>query len=112
MEALIVASKEIGLEVNADSTKYMVMCGDQNAGRSHNTNIDNSSFESLEEFEYLGTTLNGNSFQEEIKSRLKSWNAYSHSVQNLLHSTLLSKNIKIKTNRNIILPIVLYGYET
>ena len=34
-EALIVASKEIGLEVNADKTKYMVMSRDENAGRSH-----------------------------------------------------------------------------
>ena len=34
-EALVVASKESGLEVNADKTKYMVMSGDQNAGGSH-----------------------------------------------------------------------------
>jgi len=44
-EALIVASKEIGLEVNADKTKYMVTSRDQNAGRSHSMNIDDSSFE-------------------------------------------------------------------
>jgi len=40
-EALIVASKETGLEVNADKTRYMVMSRDQNAGRSHNMKIDN-----------------------------------------------------------------------
>jgi hypothetical protein len=40
-----VASKETGLEVNADKTKYMIMARDQNAGRSHNTKIGNSSFE-------------------------------------------------------------------
>jgi len=68
-EALIVASKEIGLEVNADKTKYMVMSGDQTAGRSHSMNNDNSSFERVERFKYLGTTLtNQNSIQEEIKS--------------------------------------------
>ena len=44
-EALIVASKETGLEVNADKTKYMVMSQDQNAGRSHNINIYISFFE-------------------------------------------------------------------
>jgi len=44
-EALIMASKEIGLEVNADKTKYMVMSGDQNAGQSHSMKSDNSSFE-------------------------------------------------------------------
>jgi len=70
------ASKEIGLEVNADKTKYMVMSQDQIAGQSHNLKIDNSSFERVEEFKYLGTTLtHQNSIQEEIKSRLKSGNA-------------------------------------
>ena len=44
-EALVVANKEIGLEVNADKSKYIAMSGDQNAGRSHNINIDNSSLE-------------------------------------------------------------------
>ena len=56
-EALVIASKETGLEVNADKTKYMVMSGDQNAGRSHSMRIDNRSFERVEEFKYLGTTL-------------------------------------------------------
>jgi hypothetical protein len=44
-EALVAAAKEIGLEVNADKTKYMVMSRDQNAGRNHDIRIDNSSFE-------------------------------------------------------------------
>jgi hypothetical protein len=42
-EALVVGSKEIGLDVNADRTKYMVMSRDQTAGRSHNIKTDNSS---------------------------------------------------------------------
>ena len=64
-EFLIVASKETGLEVNADKTKYMVMSRDQNTGRSRNMKIDNSTFERLEEFRYLGTTMtNENSIQE------------------------------------------------
>jgi hypothetical protein len=55
--------------------------------------IDNSSFERVEEFKCLRTTLmNQNSIQEEIKSRLKSGNACYLSVQNLLSSSLLSKN--------------------
>jgi hypothetical protein len=58
---------------------------------------DNSSIERVEEFKYLGTTsTNQNSIQEEIKSILKSGNACYHSVQNLLSSSLLSQNIKIK----------------
>jgi len=68
---------------------------------------DNSSFEAMEEFKYLGTTLTSqNSLQEEIKSRLKSGNACYHSVQNLLSSSLLSKNLKIKIYRTIILSVV------
>jgi len=96
-EALVVASKEIELKVNADKTKNIVMSQDQNAGQSHNIKTDNISFERLEQFKYLGTTLTyQNSIHEEIKSRLKSGNACYHPVQNLLSSSLLSKNIKIK----------------
>jgi len=64
----------------------------------------------VQEFRYLGMALtNQNSIQEEIKSRLKSGNACYHSMQKLL-SSLLSKNLKIKIYRTIILP-VLYGCE-
>jgi len=75
--------------------------------------IDNSFFERVEEFKYLGTTLTyQNSIQEENKSRLKSGNACYHSVQDRLSSSFLSKNIKIKKHRSTILPVVLYGCET
>jgi hypothetical protein len=112
-KAMIVVSEEIGLEVNADNTKYMIMCRDQNAGRSHSLKIDNSSFERVEEFKYLETNLtNQNSIQEEIERRLKSGNVCCHSVQYLLSSSLLSKSIKSKVYRIIILPVVLYECET
>jgi len=112
-EALVDASREIGLEVNADKTKYMVMSRDQNAGQIHSVRIDNNTVDRVEEFKYLGTTItNQNSIAEEIKSRLKSGNACYHSVQNLLFSRLLSKNLKIKIYRTVILPVVLYGCET
>jgi len=108
----VVATKEIGLEVNADKTKYMITSRDQNAGRSHRNKIDNISIERVEEFKYLGKTLrNKNSIQEEIKSRLKAGVGCYYSVQNLLSSSLLSKKLKIKIYRTIILPVVLYGCE-
>ena len=96
-KALVVASKETGLEVSADKTKYMVMCRDQNAGRSHSIKIDISFFERVEEFKYLGTTsTDQNSIQKDIESRLKSRNVCYHSVQYLLSSSLLYKSLKIK----------------
>ena len=61
----------------------------------------------------MGTNLTDQNYtQEDIKSRFKSGNACRHSVQNLLSSSLLSKNINIKVYRTIILPVVLYGCET
>ena len=96
-----VVVNEIGLEVNADKTKHMVMCRDKNAGKSHNIKIDNNSFESLEKFKYLGTTLmNQKSIRGEIKSRLKLGNACYNSEQDLLSSSLLSKNIKDSNIQN------------
>jgi hypothetical protein len=109
----LVASKETGLEVNADKTNYMFMSRDQKAGRSHSMKSDNSSFEWMGELIYLRIILkNVNFIQEEIKIRLKSGNACYHSVQNLLSSSLQSKNLKIKIYRSIILSVVLYGCET
>jgi hypothetical protein len=89
-EALLIASKKIGLEVNAEKTEYMVMSRDQNAGQNGYIQIGNKSFKTVEQFKYLGTTLtNQNSIHEEIKSRTKSGNSCYLSVQNLLSSRLI-----------------------
>jgi len=73
------------------------MSRDQNAGRIQSVRIDNSTFERVEEFKYLGTTLtNQNSIAEEIKSRLRPGNVCYKTVQDLLSSRSLSKNLKIK----------------
>jgi hypothetical protein len=67
----------------------------------------------VSQFRYLGTTVtNQNLIQEEIKRRLNSGNARYYSVQNLLSSRLLSKNVKVRIYKTIILPVVLYGCET
>ena len=82
----------------------MVMSCDQNAGQNHSIKIDNSPLERMEEFKYLRSSLtNQNSIQEEIKGRLK-----SGQVQNILSSSLLFKNLKIKIHRIIFLPVVMY----
>jgi hypothetical protein len=83
------------------------------AGQKHGIKIANRSFEGVAKFKYFGTTLTDQNFiQEEIKSRLNSGNACYHSVQSLLSSCLLSRNVKIKIYNTIILPVVLYGCET
>jgi hypothetical protein len=73
----------------------------------------NRSLEDVANFKYLISTLTDQNFiQEEIKSRLNSGNACYYTVQSLLSSRLLSRNVKIKEYETIILPIVLYGCET
>jgi hypothetical protein len=91
----------------------MVTSRDQNAGQNGYIQRGKKSSETVEQFKHLGTTLtNQNSIHEEIKSRFKLGNAYYHSVQNLSSSSLLSKNVKIKIYRTIILPVVLYGCKS
>jgi hypothetical protein len=89
------------------------MSRSQKIGQKHSIKIANRSFEDVAKFKYLGTTLTDrNCMHEDIKSRLNSGNACFHSVQSLLCSHLLSRNIKVKMYRTIILSFVLYGCET
>jgi hypothetical protein len=112
-QTLIYASKEVGLEVNTEKTKYMLLSRQQSARLNFDINIANRYFENVEQFYGLETTtINQNLIQEEIKRRLNSGNACCQSVQNLLSSRLPSKNIKIRIFKSIILPVVLYGCET
>jgi hypothetical protein len=67
----------------------------------------------VSQVKYLGTTVTKrNLIQEEIKRRLNSGNACYLLVQNLLSSRLLSRNLKVRVYKTIILPVVLYEYET
>jgi hypothetical protein len=112
-EALLDASNEFGLEVNPEKTTYMLMSHSQNIGQKHSIKIANRSFEYVAKFRYLGTTLTDqNCLHEEIKSRLNLGNSCYHSVQSLLSSCLLSRKLKVKIYKTIILPVVLYGCET
>jgi len=75
IETLVVVSKEIGLDLNRDKTRHMVVSRDLNAGRSQNIKSDNISFENVEQFKFWGTTEQIKIPFRKIKSRLKSGNA-------------------------------------
>jgi hypothetical protein len=91
----------------------MFVSRDQNAGKNLEKKIGNRSFEKVPQIKYLGTTVkNQNLIQEEVNRRLNSGNACYHSVQNLLSTRLLSRNVNVKINKTIILLMVLYGCET
>jgi hypothetical protein len=81
------ASKEVGLQVNAQKTKHVLLFHHQNAGQNCDIKIANKSFENV-----ATTVTNQNFILEEIK-RSNSGKAYYHSAQKLLFSCLLSRKI-------------------
>ncbi|KAJ4427940.1 hypothetical protein ANN_23950 [Periplaneta americana] len=81
-EILLEASKEIDLEVNPEKTKYLE-----------------------------ATVANINDTREEIKRRINMGNACYYSVEKLMSTSLLSKNLKVRIYKTVILPVVLYGCE-
>jgi hypothetical protein len=96
-ETLLEASRDIGLDINAEKTKYMIMSRHPNSGQNQNIRIANESFEKVAKFKYLGTILtNQNDIRDEFKSRLNSGNACYYSVQNLL-----SSHFKLKPKEKI-----------
>jgi hypothetical protein len=113
-ETLLEANRDIGLEINAEKTKYIILSPHRNSGQDQNIRIVNESFENVAKFKYLWTTLtNQNDIHDEIKSRLNSLNVCYCSVQNLLSSRLISKYLNIKEiYKTVILPVVLYECET
>jgi hypothetical protein len=77
----------------------MLMSNYQNSGQNHNLKMANRSSENVAQFKYLGMIVTKqNLIQEEIKSRLNTGNGIYHSLQNLLCSRLMFRNLKIKIN--------------
>jgi sorting nexin-29 len=110
---VIDTNKEVGLEVNTEKFKYMVLSSHQNSGQNHEIKVADRSFENVAQLKYLGTIVTKeNLTQEEIKRSVNSGNACYHSVQNLSSSRLLSANVKIKIYKSIIIRVVLYQRET
>jgi hypothetical protein len=105
-EKLLEVSRDTGIEINAEKAKYMIMSRHPNSGQNQNIRIANESFGNVAKFKYLGTTLiNQNDTHDEIKVGLNSGNACYHSVQNLLSFRLISKCLKIKIHKTVILPV-------
>ncbi|KAJ4444040.1 hypothetical protein ANN_05829 [Periplaneta americana] len=91
----------------------MIMSRDQNIVRNGNIKIGDLPFEEVGKFKYLGATVtNINDTREEIKRRINMGNACYYSVKKLLSSSLLSKNLKVRIYKTVLLPVVLYGCET
>jgi mitochondrial fission protein ELM1 len=89
-ETLLEASRDVGPEINAEKTKYVIMSHHQSSEQNQNIRIANESFQNVAKFKYLGTTLtNQNDIHDEIKRRLNSGNACYHSLQNLLSFRLI-----------------------
>jgi hypothetical protein len=83
------------------------------SGQKQKIRIVNESSENVAKLKYFMLTLtNQNNIHNEIKSRLISGNACYYSVQNLLSSRLISKNLKTEIYKTVILPVVLYGCKT
>jgi hypothetical protein len=108
-EILVFVSRVTGIEVKADKTKYMVFSRNHKGGQIHNLQIDNSSFERMEDFKYLGTNVpNENSIEDEIKGTLKPGNSAIIQCKIFVFQFAV-KYIKIKINMTTILFVVLYG---
>jgi hypothetical protein len=87
---LLEATRDVGLEINAEKTKYVIMSRRPNLGQNQNIRIATESFENVAKFKYLGTTLtNQSNIHDEIKNRLNSGDSCYYSVENLLSSSLI-----------------------
>ncbi|KAJ4432120.1 hypothetical protein ANN_20735 [Periplaneta americana] len=112
---LLEASKGIGLEVNPVNVEYPPPTERILVKRaSADFGIDTDALRlEVEKFKCLGATVtNINDTREEIKHRINMGNACYYSVEKLLSSSLLWKNLKVRIYKTVILPVVLYGCET
>jgi hypothetical protein len=106
--------RDVGLEINAEKTKYMIMSHHTNSGQNWNIRIADELFESVAKFKYLGTTLtNQNDIHDEIKTSLIKFREclLSFSSRSFVFLSHLKK-LKTKIYKTVILPVILYGCET
>jgi hypothetical protein len=107
------ASRDVSLEINAEKTKYMITSRHPNSGQNQNTRTANETFGNVVQFKYLGMTLtNQNDIRDEIKSKIYLRECLlSFSPMSSVFPSLIKK-LNIKVHKTVILPVVLYEYET
>lgn len=105
--------KKMGLEINVDKTKYMQMTTNIARQNRNDLTVENSSFQNVTIFTYLGAEINSeNKTGEEIQRRIMAGNkAYSANIK-LITSRSLSRATKVKIYKTLIRPVVTYGAET
>ena len=112
-EIFIKSSKDIGLVVNFEKTKYMITSRHSNVIQNKNIVITDLSFEKCGKVQISRSNSNRYKYmREEIKLRINMGNACYYSLEKILSPRLLSKKLKVKTFKTIILPVVLYICET
>jgi len=101
-------AKNVGLVVNRDKTKCVIM--DKRYGPAASTLNIELGFEKVTEFKYLSSVITeNNELNPEIKARLAAGNRAYFSMLKLFKSTLLSRTLKLKLYKTIIRPIVTYA---
>jgi len=108
---LLEVSKKMGLCVNQEKTKFMVLS--RSNENQYNLQVGNLTFEKVENFKYLGVNINSNSdMHQEISERIASGNRCYHSISKLLKSKLLSRKSKTLLYTSYLRPVITYACET
>lgn len=108
------ATREVGLKINEEKTKYMCINKTTRRDRiGQNVTINNYNFERVQRFKYLGAVItDDNDVTEEIKSRIQSGNRCLFALDKLIKSRNLTRSSKIKIYKSIVRPVLTYGSET
>lgn len=105
-------AKNRGLIINENKTKYMVSSR-QKTNNIRNITVGKYLFEKVDNFKYLGVTINGkNERSEEIQERIQAGNRAYYACKNLLHNNNLNRRTKMRTYKATIRPVVTYASET
>lgn len=110
---IVNAAEPMGLKVNIDKTKYMQSSANPTSNQSSTIKIGGFDFEAVQNFTYLGSSVNTtNDMTEEIKRRIMLANRTLFGLSRILRSKFVRRNTKLKIYRTLIIPVLVYGAET